>query len=102
MINTSVNKIRESPRRLTVALVGLGGFGEAYLRGLLDENDGSAQLIAGVEPEPLRCGRLQHLKKLGIPIYPDISGLFDRHSPELVVIASPAHFHKQQGCAALA
>jgi predicted dehydrogenase len=102
MINTSVNKIRETPRQLTVALLGIGGFGENYLRALLDENDGSARLVAGVDPEPQRCGRLQQLKLLDISIYPDVDALFDRHSPDLVVIASPAHLHKSQGCAALA
>jgi predicted dehydrogenase len=102
MINTSANKIRETPRQLTIALLGIGGFGENYLRALLDESDTSARLVAGVDPEPQRCSRLQQLKMLGIPIYSDIDGLFDRHSPDFAVIASPAHLHKSQACAALA
>lgn len=105
MIDTSVDNMETdcgSGRLFTVALLGLGGFGENYLRGLLDENNGSARLVAGVDPEPQRCVRLQQLEMLGIPIYPNIDRLFECHSPDLVVIACPAHLHKPQSCAALA
>jgi predicted dehydrogenase len=102
MTNTSVNKGNGSREQLAVALIGLGGFGENYLRGLIDEYDGSAKLIAGVEPEPQRCRRIEQLKNLGIPIYSEIERIFDLHVPDLVVVASPAHLHGSHSCAALA
>jgi len=102
MRNRSVDIIGTSPRQLTVALIGLGGYAENYLRGLLDESTGSVQLIAGVDPEPHRCRRMNNLVTLGIPIYTDIERAFERHLPDLAVIATPAYLHKPHSCLALA
>jgi predicted dehydrogenase len=86
---------------ITIAVVGLGGFGDNYLRALLQENNPSVQLLAGADPEPWRSNHLEQLKAGGIPVYPDLAALFENHRPNLTVIAAPQHLHKRLTCAAL-
>jgi predicted dehydrogenase len=88
---------------VSVALVGIGGYGEYYLKALLaDQNAGRVRLVAGIDPAPARCTRLSALESLGIPIYADLESFFLKGVADLVVISSPIHLHADQACQALA
>ena len=102
MANVCANSTNSLSKPIEIAVVGLGGFGENYLRALLENHHPSFSLIAGVDPEPNRCCRLEQLENLNIPIYSTLADLFEEHSPSLVLIASPAYKHKQQTCDSLA
>jgi predicted dehydrogenase len=101
MINIGVNKKGELLRPVTVALSGLGGFGECYLRALLEQGGAPVRLVAGADPNPERCLQLDQMNAAGIPIYPDLSTLLEYHQPSLLVIAAPAHLHQQQSSESL-
>jgi predicted dehydrogenase len=92
------------PRTIAVALSGLGGYGEHYLRMLLDSPAGEAvRLVAGIEPQPERCARLKDLQARGIPVFPSFDAWQQSGAPaELVIVSAPIHLHAPQTCAALA
>ena len=101
MVNTGTNNAADPTSAITVAVVGLGGFGHNYLRALLHENDSNVRILAGADPEPWRSNYLQELKSADIPTYPDLPSLLKNHRPNLTVIAAPQHLHKQLACLAL-
>ncbi len=88
--------------RVSVVLVGIGGYGEAYLSALLDSFEPGEFSIAGaVEPAPERCGRLADLRALDVPVYGALGEFYAERSADLAVISSPIHYHCPQTCTAL-
>jgi predicted dehydrogenase len=55
--------------------------------------DHGIQLVAGVDPNPVRCRYLDRLEAEGIPIYPNLERLYDAMTADLVVIAAPIPLH---------
>ncbi|MBA3707304.1 MAG: Gfo/Idh/MocA family oxidoreductase [Planctomycetes bacterium] len=92
------------PPPVSVALVGIGGYGETYLRGLLDDQKSHlVAMVAAIDPAPDRCSRLSDVQRRGIPVFPDLATYFKAGGgADLVVIASPIHLHAEQTCVALA
>ena len=89
-------------RPVTVALVGVGGYGEFYVDALLDEIPSEEAVIAGVvDPYAHRCNRLADLKSRDVPFFDGLKEFYDRHTADLVVISSPIALHREQTCAAL-
>lgn len=88
--------------KIKTALIGIGGYGDAYLAALLhDPKSAGAEFIAAVEPNPDRCRRMDELKARRIPIYPDIEELFKRAEVDLAMIVTPIHLHAAQTCLAM-
>ena len=88
---------------VTIAVVGLGGYGEVYLEGLLDKKkDHNIKIVAGIDPEPQRCRRLAQLKQLNIPLYASIGEFYQKGgSADLVILSSPIQLHRDHTCLAL-
>jgi predicted dehydrogenase len=85
-----------------VVLAGLGGYGMLYLAALLDQPaEGRVQLVAGVDPQPQRCGRLAELHARGLPIYRSLQQFYRAGRADLAVLSSPIHRHCSQTCLAL-
>lgn len=83
--------------RVKVALVGIGGYGDSYVRALLqDPRAADVEFVAGADPAPQRCRRLADLQARGIPVYPSLEEVCARHQPELVILATPIHLHASQ------
>lgn len=89
--------------KVSVALVGLGGYGGFYLSAILDDPAGAerVELVGGVDPAPERCARLDDLKEMGVPIYASLEDFYARRAADLTVISSPIQFHCEQTCLAL-
>ena len=87
---------------VNLALVGLGGYGLVYLEGLLDQkrND-DFKIVAGIDPEPQRCTRLQELKAMNVPIFHSMEEFYHQGNADLVIISSPIQMHLPQTCLAL-
>jgi predicted dehydrogenase len=87
---------------LTVALAGLGGYGSFYLSALLDDERAEGlKLVAGVEPSPDRCPRLDELRGRGVKVYDSLAALYAETACDLTILASPIHYHCPQTCLAL-
>jgi predicted dehydrogenase len=87
---------------VTVALVGISGYGEFYLDALLnDPRAANVRLVGVVDPTPERSPRIADLRARGCPVYPTLQALLDAAPPELLAIAAPTYLHAAMTCAAL-
>jgi len=87
---------------LSIALVGLGGYGNEYLRMLVADGLEGTRLVAGVDPSPDSCKFLREFEQAGIPIFPDLDAFYGEMSADLVIVSTPIHHHAPMTCRALA
>ena len=88
----------------TLALLGVGGYGWVYTQPLLDPElcrRHNVKLIAGVDPNPSCARHLNELTAAGVPIYATTAELYANQRPDVVILASPIHFHCEQVIEAL-
>lgn len=92
-------------RPLTLALVGIGGYGDVYMRTLLgpDAARRPVRLVSAVDPFPSGSPRLSELAERHVQVYASVDELFARAdaAPDLVVLASPIALHAAQTVRAL-
>lgn len=87
---------------VSVALVGIGGMGAVYLAALLENRERQSFRLAGtIDPQPQRCPQLDEIRALGIPVFERLDEFYARKKADLVIIASPIHFHCDQTSLAL-
>jgi len=87
---------------VTIAIVGLGGYGLVYLEGLLDKKrDNDFKIVAGIDPEPHRCTRLQELQNMKVPIFHSLAEFYKHGTADLVISSAPIQMHCPQTCLAL-
>ncbi len=90
-------------REVTIALVGLGGYGDIYARMLLTgAAQHGARLVAGIDPYAERTGNLEKFRQAGIPVYADLASFFGQAKADLVVISTAIHLHAPMTLQALA
>jgi predicted dehydrogenase len=88
--------------RVTVVLVGMGGYGEVYLSALLDESYGTrCRLVGAVDPQPHTCSRLTELHSRSVPVHPTLRHFYRGSSADFAIISSPIHLHAEHTCVAL-
>ena len=84
---------------IRTAVVGLGRIGWSRHIPEVTKRPECFQLVAVVD---LSRERLQEAKeKYGVPGYTDIAQMISGEQPELVIIASPTHLHREHACTAL-
>jgi predicted dehydrogenase len=89
-------------KEVSVALVGMGGYGESYLERLLSADArNEVRFVAAADPAPNRCRQLGQVNTSGVPVFPSIEAMVEKHQPELVVLATPPQFHCEQTIFAL-
>ncbi len=81
-------------KKVTVAMVALGGYGNSYLAELFSLSaEHNARFVAGIDPNPVACRYLDAFKETGIPIYPDLDSFYAQSWADLVVLSPPIHLH---------
>ena len=88
---------------IRVLLVGVGGYGENYVRELLGPNAPDDVRVEGIaDPFARRCESWTAIEAAGVPVYADIDGFYKEHQADLAIVSSPIHLHAQQveGCLA--
>lgn len=90
--------------RIKIVLVGIGGYGNHYVKQLLhDETKRDDYVIIGaVDPYPEQAPGFMSLNSLNIPIYHTLEEFYLNQRADLAIISSPIHFHCEQTCLALA
>ena len=79
---------------VSIALVGIGGYGKFYLKELLDAApERNIVLTAGIDPYPERSSLYPEMQAREIPIYPDLWTFYQHTSADLVIISAPIHLH---------
>ena len=87
---------------VTVALVGIAGYGGQFVRTLLDHAEGQGlKVVAAVARRPERCDRLDELKAAGAVVYPDLDAFYAEATADLVIISSPIQLHCDFTCKCL-
>lgn len=88
---------------ISIALVGVGGYGTTYIPPLLTEGAARGfRFVGGVDPYPERAPRLPDLQSAGVPVYPSLDALYEKTTPDLVILATPIGLHARQAAFALA
>ena len=86
----------------TVALAGLGGYGDIYLRTLLAPGTSSRlSFVGGIDPRPEGCARLAELQQGKIPIFSSLDEFFAAHTADLVILSTPLQLHCEQAVSVL-
>ncbi|MGN0778111.1 MAG: Gfo/Idh/MocA family protein [Aristaeellaceae bacterium] len=78
--------------RPRVVLIGVGGFGRAYLRTMTQEDTG-ADLTAIVDNDPAAAAKFPVIAQRRIPVYASLEDFFARDTADLAIIVTPVHFH---------
>jgi predicted dehydrogenase len=97
------NRDRSEKERVSIVLVGIGGYGYYYLRALFEEfSSAEIELRATVDPHPQNSDLADELARRNIPVFDTLDEFYGSGGTcDLVVIASPLHFHVPQSCCAL-
>lgn len=82
-------------KQISIVLVGIGGYGETYVRDIFESSNPMINLVGAVEPYPEKCRYYEELKKKGVPVYSTISDFFKEHSAHLTVISTPIFLHTE-------
>ncbi len=88
--------------KFSVALVGIGGYGGAYTRELLDESAAhKIRFAAAIDPYPAACPFLSEIQQAGVPVYSTLADFYMEGFADLVVVSAPIHDHAPLTCLAL-
>ncbi|MBN2011290.1 Gfo/Idh/MocA family oxidoreductase [candidate division KSB1 bacterium] len=85
-------------KTVSILMVGIGGYGYCYLTSLLQECEvDQIQIVGVVDPIARQSPGYDELKRLHIPICPQISEFYaDGRMADLAIIASPIQYHYLQ------
>ena len=89
---------------VSLALVGIGGYGNSYVNALLDappERAGDFSWTAAIDPSPRSCRRLAELEARGVRLFASMDEFYATGRADLAVISTPLHLHARQTCEAL-
>lgn len=89
-------------QKVGILLVGIGGYGNTYVKELLDNPGRENWEIKGVvDIYPERCSKYNELLEMKIPMFSSIDDFYGESSADLAVISSPIQYHTDQACKAL-
>ncbi len=89
-------------KKVKIVLVGIGGYGQIYVKSLLEQiHDGTFSIAGAVDPSPQASAYWQQLRELNIPFYADMDSFYKHAEADLAVISSPIQYHAEQTRTAL-
>jgi predicted dehydrogenase len=93
---------------VTLALVGIGGYGNSYVNALLDTPPhertaaaGDFRVTAAIDPAPHLCRRLDELTARGVRVFRSLDEFYAADRADLAVISTPLHLHAEHTIKAL-
>lgn len=87
--------------QVSIVLVGMGGYGNIYLKELLHGSNENAYLQGVVDVSPERSNFHQEIVERNIPIFHSLEEFYQVHTADLAIISTPIQFHKHQSCLAM-
>ena len=83
--------------KVSVVLVGVGGFGMIHLTEALEgKTKDLIDIVGVVEPYPQFCPKIDAIKERNIPIYSKLEDFYKEHTADLAVLSTPIAFHADQ------
>lgn len=79
--------------KVSVLLIGIGGYGENYLKEFLQKDIPNAYLKGIADPFASKSTYYDEILNRGIPIYASPEDFYAKSCADLVVISSPIHTH---------
>lgn len=80
---------------ITIALVGLGGYGNQYLGQIFNHSLlPDIKFVAGIDPNPVSCNYLDDLKAAKVPVFPNLNAFYKEMTADLVILSTPIHLHE--------
>lgn len=84
-------------KKISVLIVGIGGYGGFYMEELLYAPRAERFLLAGaVDPYAEQSRFCDELKRRGIPVYNTLEEFYQQRQAELAVLVTPTYLHKYQ------
>lgn len=81
--------------KLKILQVGIGGYGEAYLRPMLENlQNGRYELAGVVDPMADRSPLYGQLAAGGIPVHASVEDFYAGNRADLTIVAAPISFHR--------
>jgi predicted dehydrogenase len=81
---------------MRLLLAGIGGYGEEYLRPLLEDYPNDRYKLEGVvDPFAEKSRFLPRLEELKVPVYDTLEAFYWSHGAELCVISAPIGLHRK-------
>lgn len=88
--------------RPKVALIGICGYGDAHLEALLtDPRSENLHIVGVADRAPQRSVRLDELAARRIPVFSNLPSLLGAGEIDLLIVATPIHFHAPHTCMAV-
>lgn len=82
---------------IRIVLIGAGGYGDTYVRALLDDRKREGYTLAGVvDPYVKNAPGFEKLSAVGVPFYDTPEQFFAADHADLAIIATPITLHEQQ------
>lgn len=88
-------------KQVSIVLVGIGGYGNNYLRSIFNRYNETSSLKAVVDVSPERSDFYQEILEKEIPIFSTLEEFYENFDAELAIISTPIHLHKDQACLAM-
>lgn len=90
------------PEKITIAVVGMGGYGNYYVQAVIEKGDEFGICCVGmVDIFPEKSPLYTQVLEQGIPIFRSLEDLYDVCTPQLIIISTPIQFHCSQACYAM-
>lgn len=88
------------PKKVSIVLVGMNGYGSVYLKELLTGKE-NAYISGVVDIYPNRSPYYDRLVENNIPIYESLQDFYTHSKADLAIISTPIHLHREQSCNAM-
>jgi len=88
-------------KSVNIVLVGIGGYGDTFVREILKNTNPEINLIGVVDPYPERCSLIGELRSANVPVFSDMESFYKLNKADLAVISTPIFLHTQHILTAL-
>jgi predicted dehydrogenase len=79
---------------ISVALVGIGGYGAGYTALMLEKgHEHDARIVAAIDPAAEKAAHWSEVKKRGIPVFNSLEQFLPSGKADLAVLSTPLHLH---------
>ncbi|ENH97865.1 hypothetical protein J416_03356 [Gracilibacillus halophilus YIM-C55.5] len=88
-------------QQVSVVLVGIAGYGQMYVKEILDKQNVNAFVKGVVDVTPEKSTYYSLIQQRQIPIYASLEEFYQHHEADLAILSTPIHLHKRQACLAM-
>ncbi|WP_407271187.1 Gfo/Idh/MocA family protein, partial [Radiobacillus sp. PE A8.2] len=88
-------------QKVSIVLIGISGYGNTYVKELLNPKNEIGYLVGLVDINPERSRYYKEILQCEIPIFKSLDAFYKETSADLAIICTPIHLHADQACLCL-